>query len=229
VNKSFFARWRASFLTGLAVTLPALLTLAAVKWLFGTISSFTDTLLFFLPFVLPPGSIYQDGQSGPMFWYWSLLALTLAVFLIALVGVLARYYIGKRIIAWFDTAMMNVPFLNKFYGAIKQVNEAFAGNKNSFKTVVMVEFPSAGMYSVGFITSEQHAEVQQKTKERIVSVFVPTTPNPTSGFLVLVPEDKVTRLDMSVSEGIKFIVSLGAIAPELPAELKREQTITPVE
>jgi uncharacterized membrane protein len=221
VNKSFLARWRACFFTGLAVTLPALLTLAAVKWLFGTISSFTDTLLFFLPFFFAPKDVYQDGQSGPMFWYWSLLALALAVFLIALVGVLARYYIGKRIIAWVDTAMMNVPLLNKFYGAIKQVNEAFTGNKHSFKTVVMVEFPRAGMYSVGFITNEQHAEVQQKTREHIVSVFVPTTPNPTSGFLVLVPEDKVTKLDMSVADGIKFIVSLGSIAPATVAEPNR--------
>jgi uncharacterized membrane protein len=215
VNKSFLARWRASFFTGLAVTLPALLTLAAVKWLFGTISSFTDTLLFFLPFFFAPKDVYQDGQSGPMFWYWSLLALALAVFLIAFVGVLARYYIGKRLIEWLDTAMMHLPLLNKFYGAIKQVNEAFAGNKNSFKTVVMVEFPREGMYSVGFITSEQHAEVQQKTKEQVVSVFVPTTPNPTSGFLVLVPEDKVIRLEMSVADGLKYIISLGSISPEL--------------
>lgn len=226
MNKSFFARWRASFLTGLAVTLPALLTLAAVKWLFGTISSFTDTLLFFLPLFFSPKVVYQDGQSGPMFWYWSLLALALTVFLIALVGVLARYYIGKRLIAWLDTFMMNVPFINKFYGAIKQVNEAFSGNKNSFKTVVMVEFPRPGIYSVGFLTSEQHAEVQQKTKAHIVSVFVPTTPNPTSGFLILVPDEQVTRLDMSVADGLKFIVSLGAIAPEFPAELKREPTIS---
>ena len=215
MKKSFFARWRASFLTGLAITLPALLTLAAVKWLFGTISSFTDTLLFFLPFVLKPGKVYQDGQSGPMFWYWSLLALVLAAVLIALVGVLARYYIGKRIIEWLDSLMMHVPFLNKFYAAIKQVNEAFAGNKNSFKTVVLVEFPREGIYSVGFITNEQHGEVQQKTREKVVCVFVPTTPNPTSGFLILVPEEKVTKLDMTVADGIKYIVSLGSISPGL--------------
>jgi uncharacterized membrane protein len=221
VRKTIFARWRSSFLTGLAVTLPALLTLAAVKWLFGTISSFTDTLLFFLPFFLAPDRVYQDGLSGPMFWYWSLLALALAAILISLVGVLARYYIGKRLIEWLDTAMMNVPLLNKFYGAIKQVNEAFAGNKNSFKTVVLVEFPREGAYSVGFITSEQPAEVQQKTKENVVAVFVPTTPNPTSGFLILVPENKVAKLDMSVAEGIKYIISLGAISPEqLPPKIK---------
>ena len=215
MRKTIFARWRRSFLTGLAVSLPALVTLAAVKWIFGTISSFTDTLLFFLPFVLKPGKVYQDGQSGPMFWYWSLLALVLAAVLIALVGVLARYYIGKRIIEWLDSLMMHVPFLNKFYAAIKQVNEAFAGNKNSFKTVVLVEFPREGIYSVGFITNEQHGEVQQKTREKVVCVFVPTTPNPTSGFLILVPEEKVTKLDMTVADGIKYIVSLGSISPGL--------------
>jgi len=221
VRKSFFARWRRSFLTGLAVSLPALVTLAAVKWIFGTISSFTDALMFFLPHLLRPELIYQNGQSGPMFWYWSLLALVLAALLITGVGVLAQYYIGKRLIEWLDTAMMQVPFLNKFYGAIKQVNEAFSGNKNSFKTVVMVEFPSAGIYSIGFITNEQTGEVQQKTKENVVSVFVPTTPNPTSGFLILVPEDKVTKLDMSVADGIKYIVSLGSISPEFtPPKIK---------
>jgi len=221
VRKSFFARWRRSFLTGLAVSLPALLTLAAVKWIFGTISSFTDTLLFFLPNFLAPDRIYRNGVDGPMFWYWSLLALVLAALLITGVGVLAQYYIGKRMLEWLDTAMMNVPVVNKFYGAIKQVNEAFSGDKNSFKTVVMVEFPSAGIYSIGFITNDQNGEVQQKTKEKVVCVFVPTTPNPTSGFLILVPEDKVKKLDMSVADGIKYIVSLGSISPEFsPPKIK---------
>jgi uncharacterized membrane protein len=214
VRKTFFARWRASFLAGLAVTLPALLTLAVVKWLFGTISSFTDTLLFFLKFSLAPKQVYENGQSGPMLWYWSLLALVLAIFLISFAGVLARYYIGRRMIEWLDLAMMNMPLLNKFYAAIKQVNEAFSGNKNSFKTVVLVEFPREGMFSVGFLTSDQRDEVQQKTMENVVSVFIPTTPNPTSGFLVLVPADKVTKLDMTVADGFKYIVSLGAIVPE---------------
>jgi uncharacterized membrane protein len=209
VRKTFFARWRGSFFTGLAVTLPAIVSIAAVMWLFKTVSNLTDLLLFFVS----PNITHADDGKGPMYWYWSLLALVVAAILISAIGILARYYIGKRMIEWLDTAMMNVPLFNKFYGAIKQVNEAFAGNKNSFKTVVLVEFPREGIYSVGFITSEQHAEVQQKTKEKVLCVFIPTTPNPTSGFLVLVPEDKVTKLDMSVAEGIKYIVSLGSIAP----------------
>ena len=217
MRKTLFARWRRSFLTGFAVSLPALLTLAAVKWIFGTISSFTDTLLFFLPHFFNPQIIYENGQSGSMFWYWSLLALALAGALITGVGVLAQYYIGVRMIEWLDMAMMSVPLLNKFYGAIKQVNEAFGGNKNSFKTVVLVEFPGPGNYSVGFITNETQGEVQNKSGKNLVSVFIPTTPNPTSGFLIFVPVDKVVKLDMSVAEGIKYIVSLGSLAPELPA------------
>ena len=214
-QKSFFARWWSSFLTGLAVTFPALLTLAAVKWLVGTISSITDLLLFFLPRTLTHESLVNanDGK-GQMLWYWSLVALVLAVILISVAGVLARYYIGKKIIDWTDRVLMRVPLLNKFYGAIKQVNDAFAGNRHSFKTVVLVEFPGPGNYSVGFITNEQQGEIQQKTGKKLISVFVPTTPNPTSGFLILVPEEKLTKLDMSVTNAIKYIVSLGAISQE---------------
>ena len=225
MRKSFFARWRSSFLTGLAVVFPALLTLAAVKWLVGTISSVTDLLLFFLPRKLThEGLMYPNDGKGPMFWYWSLVALVLAMVLISVVGVLARYYIGKKVIDWTDRVLMRVPLLNKFYGAIKQVNDAFAGSKHSFKTVVLVQFPREGMYSVGFITSEPNDEVQAKTKEKVVCVFVPTTPNPTSGFLILVPEDQVTKLEMSVTDAIKYIVSLGSISQEyplLPAAEKR--------
>lgn len=210
MKKSFFARWRASFFTGLAVTLPAIVSIAAILWIFKTVSNLTDLLLFFMPTDIT----HEAKGAGPMYWYWSLVALLLAVFLISVTGLLARYYIGKRMIEWLDAAMMNVPLLNKFYGAIKQVNEAFAGNKSSFKTVVMVEFPSAGIYSIGFITNEQNGEVQHKTKDKVIAVFIPTTPNPTSGFLVLVAEDKVTKLDMSVADGIKYIVSLGSISPE---------------
>ena len=215
MRKTLFARWRGSFLTGLVISLPALLTLAAVKWVFGTIASFTDTLLFFLPHFLDPKAVYENGEKAPMFWYWSVLALAFAGVLITAVGVLAQYYLGKRLIEWLDALMMAVPLLNKFYGAVKQVNEAFAGDRNSFKTVVLVEFPSPGSYSVGFITCESQTGALQTVGQELVSVFIPTTPNPTSGFLVLVPEDKVKRLDMSVADGLKFIVSLGAIVPEL--------------
>ena len=208
-------RWRASFFTGLAIVLPGVLTLAVVKWLFVSVSSFTDTLLFFLPYWLSPRAIYQDGISGPMFWYWSLIALFLFVAIVSVVGVLARYYFGKRLIAWADSMMLRVPVLNKIYGTIKQVDEAFtSGKKSSFKTVVLVEYPREGIYSVGFITSEQADEVEKKTGKKCVCVFIPTTPLPTGGFLILVPEEKVVKLDMSVADGFKYIISIGALANE---------------
>ena len=209
------ARWRASFLAGLAIVLPGAVTLAVVKWLFGTVSSFTDTLLFFLPYCVSPKAIYQDGSSGPKFWYWSLLAMLLAIVIVTVVGVLARYYFGKRLIAWADNLMLRVPVLNKIYGTIKQLDDAFtSGEKSSFKTVVLVEYPRDGIYSVGFITSEQAAEVDKKTGKKCVCVFIPMTPLPTGGFLIVVPEEKVVKLDMSVADGFKYIISIGALANE---------------
>ncbi len=215
MKKSIFARWRASFLTGLLIVLPGVITLAVVKWFFGTVASFTDTLLFFLPYFLDPKLIYENGDSGAMFWHWSLLAFLVAVGSVTAIGVLARYYIGKRLIAWADNLMLRVPVLNKIYGTIKQVDGAFtSGKKSSFKTVVLVEYPREGIYSVGFITSEQAEEVEQKTGKKCVCIFIPTTPIPTGGFLIIVPEDQVIKLDISVADGFKYIISIGAISQE---------------
>lgn len=209
--KKHFNHWQANFFAGLAVVLPAVLSIAVVLWLFGTIANLTDTLLVFIPVEIT----HADEGKGPMYWYWSVVALVLAALIVTLIGSLARVYLGRQIIALVDQVILKVPLLNKVYGAIKQVNDAFATNKDSaFKQVVMVEFPREGIYSIGFITGDQNQEVQSKTKEKVISVFVPTTPNPTTGFLILVPESKVTKLDMEVADGIKFIISLGSVAPE---------------
>lgn len=217
MKQSLFARWQANFWAGLAIVLPAVISIAALMWLFGTVASITDTLLIFLPHAWT----HRDHGNGPLFWYWSLTALALAVLLIGLVGLLARNYFGKRIIQWVDSGLLRVPLLNKIYGATKQVNDAFSStNKTAFRTVVLVEFPRPGVYSIGFITSEPDAEVQSRIPTKVSCVFVPATPNPTSGFLLLVPEDKISKLDMSVADGIKYIISLGSIMPEnnrLPA------------
>jgi uncharacterized membrane protein len=217
VKKSLLAHWRANFFTGLIIILPGLISFGVLFWLFGSITNITDKLLFFLKYWLNPKEIYENGSSGPMYWYWSLLAIVFAVFLICLVGLAARNYFGKKLIEWTDRALLHIPLLNKIYGATKQVNDALVtGNKNSFKTVVLIQFPHPGSYSLGFLTSED-AEIRVNPDEKLVCVFVPTTPNPTSGFLMLVPDEKVTRLKMSVADGLKYIISLGAIAPEFPA------------
>jgi uncharacterized membrane protein len=211
VNKRFWGHWRGNFLTGLAIVLPAILTLAVIKWAFGTISSLTDWLFFFLPTNLT----HQDGGRGPMFWYWSLAALLLAMVLVCCVGLVARYYIGKRILEWFDEMLLRVPLLNKIYGTFKQVNQAFSTGKGTpFKTVVLVEFPSPGLRLMGFLTSEARDESPLKlpTEEKLVCVYIPTAPVPTSGYLVMLPEHKITKLDLSVADGLKYIISFGNIA-----------------
>jgi uncharacterized membrane protein len=210
-QKSLFARWRASFLTGLAVVLPGVVTLAIVKWLFGTLSSLTGFLLFFLP----AGVTHANDGLGPVHWYWSLLAIIVAALGVTCVGLLTRYYIGRRLINFADTLMLRMPILNKIYGTIKQVDRAFtSGKKSSFQTVVLVEYPREGIYSVGFITSEHTEEVSEKTGRKCVCVFIPTTPIPTGGFLIVVPREKAIKLDMSVEEGFKYIISIGAISQE---------------
>jgi uncharacterized membrane protein len=215
VKKSIFARWQANFWAGLAIVLPAVISLAVLRWLFGTVANITDTLLIFLPTKLT----HHDGGNGPMYWYWSLVALVLAIFLIGTVGLLARNYFGRKIIEWVDSALLRIPLLNKIYGATKQVNDAFStSNKTAFRTVVLVEFPHPGVRSIGFITSDQLEEVEARAGQKMVCVFVPATPNPTSGFLLMVPEEKAIKLEMSVPDAIKYIISLGAILPGgLPA------------
>lgn len=211
MNKSLFARWRANFFTGLAVVLPAIVSIGALLWIFGTVATFTDKVLFFLPRTLT----HTDRGTGEMYWYWSLAAFVLVVAAITVVGLLARNYLGRQLIEWVDTVLLRVPILNKIYGASKQINEAFtSGSKTAFRTVVLIEFPRPGIYSVGFITAEHHDEVYRKIKTPSVCVFIPTTPNPTSGFMMIVPESQIIKLDMSVADGLKYIVSLGAITPE---------------
>jgi len=214
-------KWlRKNFLTGLAIALPVFLSVALIRWIFGAISNVTDILLVFIPRSIT----HSDGGSGPVYWYWSLFALLFAAFLITLLGLATRYYVTKKLILAFDNLMSKVPLLNKIYGTIKQVNEAFTSSKKtSFKQVVMIEYPRKGTYSIGFITNETVSEAQDKTGENMVCVFIPTTPNPTSGFLVLAQKDEIIKLDMSVADAIKYVVSLGSLTPEIPKETTEKE------
>ena len=211
----YLIRWRRNFFAGLAILLPGVVSAWVIIWLFFTVSSITDTLLIFIPKSYTHEDSGAGPGSGPLHWYWSLVALCVAIVLISVVGLLTRNYLGQKFLDWIDASLLRVPLFNKIYGTTKQVNDAFAsGKKTSFKTVVMVEYPRVGMYSVGFLTSEVRKDIESKMRQKVVCVFIPTTPNPTSGFLVLVPEGEVIKLDMSVTDGFKFIVSLGSINPE---------------
>jgi uncharacterized membrane protein len=207
-DNSNLKRWRANFFAGLAIVMPGVISIAVIVWLFQNVSNVTDKMLFFLPksWIRPT---LPNGELGDISWYWSWFALALAVFLVCLIGRYGRNYLGRKAIEWLDHAIMRVPLMNKIYGTVKQVNESFSSNKSSFKQVVLVSFPHARSRSVGFVTGEQSGVAGEK----LISVFIPTTPNPTSGFLVMVPESEIIKLDMSVADGIKFIISLGALSP----------------
>ena len=208
-------RTRRNFFTGLAVVLPVIISIGVALWLFNQAVAVSDILLF--PFRFIPGielsDIWKDGKPGTdLHFGWKVVAILEAVVLTGLLGFLTRYYIGKKLVQLMDYVLLNVPLLGKIYGTVKQVNQAFTSEKkSSFQQVIMVEFPRKGLYSVGFVTAEQ---VKTDEGESIISIFVPTTPNPTTGFLLVLPESKVVKLDMSVADGIKYIVSLGAVPPE---------------
>jgi uncharacterized membrane protein len=219
VKTGYLSRWQANFLAGLAVLLPAVISVAVILWLFGTVAGFTDLLLIFVP----RSWTHQDGGTGPLWWYSSLLAFLLAILLVCCVGLFARNYLGKKAIQWVDAGLLRIPLLNKIYSATKQVNDAFStGKKTAFRTVVAVEFPYPGVYSIGFTTNDGFEELTLRTGRKLVTVFIPTTPNPTSGFLIQMPLDKVIPLQMGVPDGIKYIISLGSILPEFkPSEAPR--------
>jgi uncharacterized membrane protein len=221
---SFFKQARGNFFAGLALVLPTVITVAVLVWIFHNVSNLTDTLLFFLPESWTHEAL-PNGQLGAIHWYWSLVALALAIVLVCLAGRYGRNYFGRKTLEWIDTTIMRVPLMNKIYGTVKQVNASFSSNKSSFKQVVLVTFPHPRSRAVGFVTGEQKG----LGPEKLISVFIPTTPNPTSGFLVMVPESEIIKLEMSVADGIKFTISLGALLPEhseQPASpLDRAQTV----
>ncbi|MBF0252382.1 MAG: DUF502 domain-containing protein [Candidatus Omnitrophica bacterium] len=134
---------------------------------------------------------------------------------IAAIGRSGRILFVNRFFSFWESMVIKLPILGKIYNAIKQISTAFLGHgKTIFKKVVLVEYPRQGIHSIGFITGETRGEIKNKTGEEGLSVFIPTTPNPTSGMYVIVPKGKVKELDMSVEDGMKLIVSGGSVSPE---------------
>jgi uncharacterized membrane protein len=160
-------------------------------------------------FMLP--AAFQKHMLTPLY---RIGALVLFVALTTFVGWMTRLVLGKRMVSVAETVIGRVPLLNKTYAFMKEISHTLlAGHKTMFQNVVLVEFPRRGIYSIGFITNETEGEAQAKTDKTVVNVFVPTTPNPTSGYLVLTPRDEVIRLDMSVADGMKMVISGGTVVP----------------
>ncbi len=137
------------------------------------------------------------------------IEILISVVFITIVGGLSLSFLGKRILKLIDDLFKRIPFLRTIYSAIVQMTETFSNKDNDKKSVVLIEYPRKGVWAVGFATKENDGEMAKKTNQKLINVFVPTTPNPTSGFLLMFPIDDVIYLDMSFEEASKFIVSAG--------------------
>ena len=191
---SFIARLRNYFITGIVVLVPIGITLYLTTF-FISISS------KLIPPGINPNNYLPFAIPG--------LEILLSVIFITLIGGLSLSFIGKKFLQLFNDLLKKIPILRTIYSAIGQMTETFAPKKGSKKSVVLIQNPRKGSWAVGFATKENKGEISKKTNTELVNVFVPTTPNPTSGFLLMFPKSEIVYLDMTFEEASKFIVSAG--------------------
>ena len=196
---SLLARLRNYFITGIVVLVPIGITLYLTKFFISISSKLIPEEInpnSYLPFLIPGLEIF------------------LAVIFITLIGYLSLSFIGKKVLQLFNDLLKKIPILRTIYSAIGQMAETLAPNRKSKKSVVLIEYPRKGSWAVGFATKDNKGEISKKTNQNLVNVFVPTTPNPTSGFLLMFPKEELVYLDMSFEEASKFIVSAGTSNPK---------------
>lgn len=189
-------------IAGLLIWIPIMVTVWVVRFLSGIL----DQSLVLLPPGWRPEAIFGRYIPGP--------GIVLSLLLLLVTGALVRNLFGRQMVAGLESLVRRIPVVGAVYGGAKTFSETVLSDKGrSFKKVVLVEFPRKGIYSVGFITSEELQEVQARTAQVVTCVFVPTTPNPTTGFIVMVPQEEVTHLDMTVDEAFKMLLTLGVVVP----------------
>ena len=205
-KKGPIALLRNYFFAGLLVTAPIAITLY-VTW--GFLKFLDRKITPLIPEDINPNSYLPLEVPG--------LGLVIAIVFFVVVGFITRNFFGKLIVRLSENIMRRVPVISNIYGAIKQIFETvMASQSDAFKEVVMFEYPRKGIWVLGFETGKTKGEVQAASKQETVNVFLPTTPNPTSGFLLFLPKSEVIYMDMSVEEGLKMIVSGGIITPPEP-------------
>ncbi len=193
-KKSFTLILRNYFITGVVVLIPIGFTLYLSKILIEVSSNL-------IPENINPNSYLPYSIPG--------IEILISIILITIVGGLSLSFLGKRILKLIDDLFKRIPFLRTIYSAILQMTESFSNKDNDKKSVVLIEYPRKGVWAVGFATKENKGEMADKTNQRLINVFVPTTPNPTSGFLLMFPIEDVIYLNMTFEEASKFIVSAG--------------------
>ena len=193
-RKSISLTIRNYFIAGVVVLIPIVFTLYLSKVLIGISSKLIPKNLnpnHYLPFDIPG------------------IEILISIILITIVGGLSLSFFGRRILKLIDDLFKRIPFLRTVYSAIVQMTETFSKKDNDKKSVVLIEYPRKGVWAVGFATKENKGEMAEKTNKKLINVFVPTTPNPTSGFLLMFPIEDVIYLNMTFEEASKFIVSAG--------------------
>ena len=200
IKVSPFSKIRNYFITGIVVLIPIGITLYLTLF----IVKFSSKLL---PQEINPNNYLPFSIPG--------LEIAISIVVITLIGWLSLSFLGRRLLKLINDIFKRIPFLKTIYSAIGQMTQTFAQNKNSKKkSVVLIEYPRRGTWAVGFATQDNIGEIRSKTKEKLVNVFIPTTPNPTSGFLLMFKKSEVIYLDMSFEEASKFIVSAGTANPK---------------
>ncbi|MDO8826481.1 DUF502 domain-containing protein [Methylophaga sp.] len=209
---------RKYLIAGLLVWMPLGITFLVVRAIVG----FLDKSLVLLPDAFQPDRLFGFNIPG--------LGVVLAVALVLVTGMIMANLLGRRLVAFWESQLARIPLVRTIYSAIKQIMEAvLATDGKSFRKVLLVEYPRKGVWSLAFMTSDDLGEVQDKTAANVISVFIPTTPNPTSGFVLMVPESDVIELDMSVEEGLKMIISMGVVVPNSEAYRRKVQAQQSVE
>jgi len=196
---------RKYLIAGLLVWLPLAATVVIIK----LVIDLLDKTILLLPLEYRPESLF--GFSIPGF------GLVLAIAVLILTGMLAANLLGKQLVAFWEAILSRIPIVRSIYNAVKQISSTILTSEGkSFRKVVIVEYPRKGIWSIGFLTNEKVALDCEGIETDLVAVFLPTTPNPTSGFILLFPKEDIIELDMSVEEGFKFIISIGVVVPEGP-------------
>ena len=196
------ASLRRYLIAGVLVWLPVLATV----WVLGFIIDLMDRTLWLLPDAVRPKQLFGFDIPG--------LGIVFAFIVLVLTGLMVTNLIGRQIVDWWEELMQRIPLVRSVYGGVRSFTETVLSKSgSSFRKVVMIEYPRTGMWSIGFITADDIPEISAKTGVTQVCVYVPTTPNPTSGLIVMLPRDQIIELDMSVDAAMKMIVTLGVVAP----------------
>ena len=193
-KRSIFARFRNYFITGIFVLIPIGITVYITLFIVQISSKL-------LPKELNPNNYLPFEIIG--------LEIIISIMIITFIGWLSLSFIGKRFLSMFEGLLKRIPILRTIYSSIVQLTETFSQSKDTKKNVVLVEYPRKGSWAVGFATKENTGEISKKTDKKLINVFVPTTPNPTSGFLLMFPKEEVIYLDLTFEEASSFIVSAG--------------------